>query len=363
MQAHPRLVQVTTRAEEIDTAGDAYVGIRRILVDRSESLGPLVLALPALAALRDAYASAWIALLVRPSTAALASLVPVVDQVLEMPAEPGRLAALIRAFRADLLIAMSPGGRVPLAAAAARVPHRAGFARRVYSPLFERRVDVTSRGRERHEVEHALALAHRVGARAGPARFPIAFPAAAGESAGEWLEAHHVARPFAVLRIEGFGGCPSWPAGHFVRLATLLEAEGCRVVFSVGPGDEATSRALDAAELAVRRMPRFTGDLTTLPALLRLAPLVVGNSTGTVHLAAALGTPTLMLHGPWRICAAERWGPYAANGWSLVAESTEARQWSARDRARHGTELLSTMSPALVLSAALALLDGREPSL
>ncbi len=364
MQTRPHVVQVVRRAEAVPRQGEPWAGIRRILVARTDALGPLVLALPAIAALRDAYPSAWLALLARPSTAPLAGLVAGVNQVIADTGESNRLSAEMRAFRADLFVSMSAGGRIPWAAATARVRHRVGPGHRVYSALFERRVGERRASEETHEVEQTLSYARAAGASGGPARFPLAIPLPAAESAKVWLAEHGVRRPFVVLRPEsGPTASPPWPPGHFVRLATLLAAEGTQVVFSVGPGDEAAPRILDAADLAVRRLPRFTGDLATLPAFVQAASLVVGNGTGAVHLAAALGTPTLAIQAPWSSCGPTRWGPYASNGWSLVSDHPEAAQWGARERGSRGRDLMATISPAAVLSCALAILDGRTPAL
>ncbi len=364
MQARARVHQVTRRAEEALERGAPFSDVRRILVTRTEPLGPLVLSLPAVAALRGAYPSAWLGLLGRPSTAPLARLVSGVDQVIEETADANRLSAMLRSFRADLFVSMSAGGRMPWAAATARIRHRVGPGGRVYSALFERRVDERGAARDRHEVEVALAHAHRCGAAPGPACFPLSIPAAASESARMWLGEHGIRRPFAVIRPESGGAsCPPWPAGHFVRLATLLAAEGVHVVFSIGPADEATSRLLDAAELPTRRMARFTGDLSTLPALVQAASIVIGNGTGPLHLAAALGTPTLFLQAPWPSCGPRRFGPYASNGYSLVPEPSAGTAASAREDAEKGREMMAGISPAAALSCALSILDGRAPTL
>jgi ADP-heptose:LPS heptosyltransferase len=363
VQARPRLCQVTRRAEEVRLSGEVFAGVRRILVARTGSLGPLVLALPAVAALRSAYPSAWLALLVRESTAPLARLVGAVDEVVEDAGEPNRLSTKIKAYRADLFLSMSAETRIPWAAATARIPHRVGPGHRIYSALFERRVNERAASAERHEVEYALSYAHRCGARGGPAAFPLTIPGPAAESARTWLREHGVGGPFVVLRPESGGaGCPPWPAGHFVRLATLLAAEGVRVVFSIGPGDEAIPGLLDAAELPTRRMARFTGDLATLPALVQAASLVVGSGGGPLHLAAALGTPTLCMQAPWPSCGPARWGPYAPNGYSLVPEIPRSSSWNARERERLGGGLMASISPAAALSSAIAILDGRPPS-
>ncbi len=363
MQARPRLLQVERRPEGVRTPGERFGDLRRLVVVCTEPLASLVLSLPAAAALRKTYPEAWLAMLVRPSTAPLARLATGVDEVIEDTADSELLTRTLREFRADLLVTTSPGGRIPWAATTTRIPHRVGPAHRVYSPLFDRRVDERRRAGDRHEVEYTLSYAHRAGAPGGPASFPIAVPEAATESSKEWLGERKIKPPYVVLRPESSRSCPPWPFGHFMRLAALLRAEGVDVVFSIGPTEAEASQELDRAELGVRRLPRFTGEIPTVAACLSRAALVVGHSTGPVHLAAALGAPTLALHGPWPSCGHTRWGPYAANGWCLVAESDEVRKWSARERARRGEGFMATISPAAALSCALAILDGRPPRL
>ncbi len=363
MQASPRLVQVERRAEEVRTPGERWPDVRRIVVVRNDRLGDLVLTLPAVDALRSSYPGAWLALLVRPATAALARLVEGVDEVLEDTGDADRLGATLREFRADLLVSISPGGRIPWVAMMARVPHRVGQGYRVYSPLFERRVDEHRHAGARHEVEYALSYAHRAGAGGRPARFPIVVPQTARDCVAGWLETHRISPPYVLLHPGSGGSCPAWPTGHFVRLATLLRAEGVTVVLSLGPTDESAAKVLDAAEPEVRRLPRFGGDLQALAACVAGASLVISNSTGPLHLAAALKTPTLAFHAPWPSCAPGRWGPYAADGWCLVADLPGAERWSRRERVRGGADLLATISPAAALSCALALLDRQAPAL
>jgi ADP-heptose:LPS heptosyltransferase len=363
LQARPGLHQVVRRAQEVRAPGQPFGGVRRLAVVRNDRLGDLVLTLPAVAALRAAYPSAWLALVVRPATAPLARIVEGVDEVIEDDGRPGTLHDALALFRPDLLVAIAPGGRTSWAALRARVPHRVGTGYRLYSPMFERTVDERRSAGARHEAEYALAFAHRAGAPGGAARFPIRVPDTASESLAAWLGEHQVPERWVVLHPGSGGSCPAWPAGHFVRLAALLRAEGVPVVFSVGPTDETIARALDDAPAQVRRAARFAGDLPTLAALLGRSAVVVSNSTGPLHLAAACGAPTLAFHAPWPTCGVARWGPYAENGWGLVAELPEALAWSATLRRERGEELLSALSPATALACVLSLLESGRPTL
>ena len=333
--------------------------MRRIVVARHDRLGDLVLSLPAVHALRLAYPSARLALLVDPTLAPLARSVEGVDRVIE--AAPRGLRRRLREFEADLLVCISRGVAIPWAGLRARIPHRVGSGYRYYSAIFGRRVREHRSGGARHEAEYALSFAHRAGAPAGPARFPLRLSKEVEREAKDWLAKHELGNRFVLLHPGGSGSCPCWPIEHYVRLAALLEGEGLRVALSIGPSDRAVATALEAAPETTRRLPWFTGGLEQLAVLCKRAGLVATNSTGPLHLAAALGTPTLGFFAPWPSCGVGRWGPYAENGWVLVADLEEARRWSRRQRRRRGAALLETIAPDLAASCVKNLLEGRPP--
>ena len=93
-----------------------------------------------------------------------------------------------------------------------------------------------------------------------------------------------------------------------------------------------------AAGLAPRPILAPPTDLDELTALLRRASLMVAGDTGPLHLAAAVGTPTLGLFGPTR---AERNGPYGPHGRAL--QSPDAT--------------MAGLDPERVLALAVEMLD------
>jgi ADP-heptose:LPS heptosyltransferase len=320
------LEQVVRRAEEIRTSGTKWPKVRRIAVVRNDRLGDLVATIPAIAAMRRAYPAAHLTVVTRPLTAPLARTIDGVDAVAE---DPGTLSGLTRVLREaapDLLVSIAIGGRTAFAAIAAGIPHRVGPGYRPYSPLFTRTVNEHRSGGERHEVEYALSYAHRSGASAGPASFSIGVGADEDARLRGWLMASEVRTPFVVVHPGSGGSCPAWPVERFLDLCGMLLEERRSVVLSVGPGDVPALMSIAGDTARVRAIPRFTGELPELAALLKGAALVVSNSTGPLHLAAALGTPTLALHAPWATCGVSRWGPYAANGWAIVAGNEEAKR-------------------------------------
>ena len=363
MQVRPRLLQVERHPEQVRTPGHRWNDVRRLAVVRDDRMGDLVLTLPAVHALRTTYPAARLVLMVAPAQLPLARMIEGVDEVLEAERRTEGLRRQFERIGSDLVVCVSRRAGPAWAAFRAGVPHRVGSGRRLYSPLYERRVMESRRGGARHEAEYALSFAHRAGATGGVARFPLAIPDEAMAGIDAWLASRRVPDRFVVLHPGSGGSCPVWPATHYGQLAARLHAEGVPVVLSIGPLDGTVRQELEQTTPAARVLPCFDAGFPLLPGLLRRATLLIGNSTGPLHLAAALGTPTLALHAPWPTCGVRRWGPYAGNGWGLVAEHPQADRWSQRERRRHARALMATISPRTTAGCALDLLEGRTPRL
>ena len=95
----------------------------------------------------------------------------------------------------------------------------------------------------------------------------------------------------------------------FGQLAARLVRRGTSVVVTGGPGEgrlvgDVVRHSGDAAKALSRTLP-----LLTLAALIRKADAFVSNSTGPLHIAAAVGTPVVAFYPPIRQCSPVRWGP------------------------------------------------------
>jgi lipopolysaccharide heptosyltransferase II len=88
-----------------------------------------------------------------------------------------------------------------------------------------------------------------------------------------------------------------WPTERFAALAQKVSARGARVVVMGGPAETPATARVAAASRGALDVGGRT-DLADLAALLSLCDLVVTNDTGPMHLAGAVGTPTVSLWGP-----------------------------------------------------------------
>jgi ADP-heptose:LPS heptosyltransferase len=287
--------------------------VRRIAVLRANGLGDLVFALPALEALRHAYPAAEIVLLARKWHRDLLEGRPgPVDRVEALSAPPGEAAedALVARLgdeRLDLALQMHGGGRQsnPLVAQlGARVT--AGFRSPDAAPLDLWLPYVYLQP----EVLRYLELAALVGAA------PVGLAPRLAVVDEDRQEAEEVVRgggrPLAVLHPGATDARRRWPAERFAAVARALAAEGVEVLVTGDERDREMAADVARAAGGAARDVSARLSLGGLAGLLAGARVMVANDSGPLHLAAAVGAPTVGLF----------WGPNLINS-TLV------------DRARH----------------------------
>ena len=161
-----------------------------------------------------------------------------------------------------------------------------------------------------HIVERYLDVARALGCRVDEVRFPVAVSPAEAASADALLAAEgvHEDHRFAVLAIGANWPNKRWPVKCFAVLVEWLYGEKLIPVL-VGGGRLDESLVCDIEALTEVPPVNLVGrtSLKELAHIFKRADLVLGGDTGPVHLAAGLGTKTVMLMGP---TDANRNGPY-----------------------------------------------------
>jgi heptosyltransferase-1 len=290
----------------------------RFLLVRLGSLGDIVHALPAAGALRDTFPGARVDWIVDAKWARLLEGNSDISEVvvLDRKSASGVRAAVkkLRAAQYTCAIDFQALYKSALLPFWARVPRRIGFkssyAREGLAALLYTEV-LNPRGP--HKVEHNLTLVERAGARCSQPRFALAIRTDDEEIASQQLAAHGLG-DFYVLNPGGGWRSKCWPAERYGELhRSLYAARGWRGVLTVGPGE---SELAECAKRAAGDSPLVVIDvgLGPLMALLRRAKFVVSADTGPLHLASALGAPTIGLFGPTDPC---RNGPFSPDDVTL----------------------------------------------
>lgn len=294
-------------------------GVLRVAVLRALVLGDLLCATPALRALKRGLPRAELTLVGLPWARELAARLDSVDHFVELPGWPGlperpeapadeRRAFVddMRARRFDWALQMHGSGSVvnPLVGAwGAR--HAAGFRRPGDAVPEGAAATFAAWPETGTEVERLLALTDHL--RLPRRGLALDFPLRDDDrrAAARLLEGLGQ-RPLAIVHAGSQLPSRRWPAGRFAAVADTLADAGLAVLLTGTGPEAAVVRAVAGAMRHPARDLAGRTTLWTLGALVERARLVVCNDTGISHVAAALGTPSVVVSSGGD---ALRWAP------------------------------------------------------
>jgi ADP-heptose:LPS heptosyltransferase len=285
-----------------------------ILVVRTDKLGDFITALPTLYALKHYDSENRIVACVAPLNRELAAACDFIDEVVVDTGEglPG-FAMKLRALKADASVTLFSNTRVALAQFLARIPRRIAPATKLAQFFYTDRITQRRSRVEMAEYEYNLQLAG--------ALFPkmdIAFRRPLLQFAKEETDAvyrafctkYDIGKPIAAFH-PGSGGSTeaNWSLDQYIELIrTMQNRRDVQVVMTFGP-DESALRQEAAEKAAGLDIVFYTSKngLVDFAKLLASFRLFVSTSTGTYHLAAAVGTPTMTFFGDSRFASVKRW--------------------------------------------------------
>lgn len=287
--------------------------LQRILVTIPNWVGDVVLATPALAALRAHFPNAHIAYLMRRYVREILDGGGWHDQEMFWPDRKagGVLGerALIRQIRDlsfDAILLLTNSFRSGLLAWLARIPKRVGYARDGRTLLLTDRLrPLRANGAfvPASVLPYYIKIVEHIGCTVSDRRLRLGVTSEQ-ESAGLTLKAHYgltSGGPYAAINPgAAFGAAKCWPPEHFAGLCDWLRTErGLRCVLVGAPGEAPLMRSIaKAARTDVICCDNPGTTLGSLKPLIRDAALLVCNDTGPRHYGNAFNVPTLTLFGP-----------------------------------------------------------------
>ncbi len=304
----------------------------RLVVRAPNWLGDVIMALPALAAIRAHFGGAPLHVAASAALAPVFTAVPDVGRVLSLPPDLRGEIATLAAGEFDAVLLLPNSFRAAWVAWRAGIRERWGYRTDWRGVLLTRAVPRPRRHRLRrtprlvqHHAEYFLDLVRGLGmATPSPLAARLVPPPSALARGRALLEAHGAdpERPLVAFAPgAAYGHAKRWPPAHFAALALKVWRErGVRTVLVGSLADrdaalEIESRVSSAAsptEKAARPLIDLVGrtDLATLLGVLRACRLAVSNDSGAMHVAAALGVKVVALFGPTDERATSPLGPH-----------------------------------------------------
>jgi lipopolysaccharide heptosyltransferase II len=304
---------------------------RNILCIRLDALGDVLMTTPALRALKESGAGGRrITLLTSSAGAEIATLIPEVDKTITydppwMKAaphvnhdDPEHLVRKLVYSKFDAAVIFTVFSQNPLPAALlaymAGIPLRLAYCREnPYQLLtnWEREVDDFHRSDLRHEVQRQLDLVASVGSTTEDVHLSLYSDPVVEERVLDKLRntGLDVERPWLILHPGATAPSRRYPPEHFAKAAARLISEfGFQVLLT---GNESERDLVERIRSDIGHASlSLVADLNlqAFTSLIHLAPLLISNNSGPVHMAAALGTPVVDLyaltnpqHTPWMV--------------------------------------------------------------
>lgn len=286
--------------------------MRNILIIKLRYIGDVLLATPTVQALKAAYPAARLTVVVNRGTEAILAANPDVDETLSLDkrslAAQWRVLSDLRRRRFDTVIDLTDADRSAFLTWISRAPVRIGFndEQRWRGRCYTVVVKAHSPG---HRIERDLASLAPLGILAGDSAPRLWLTAEDEQGADELLDRLGVrGQPtIMVLQPGARYWFKAWPFERFAELADRLAAEyRCQVL--IGGSEQEGDLAQRICRTAKSHPISMAGlsDVRTFAAVLKRSALFVGNDSGAMHIASAVGTPVVALFGPSNPA---EWGP------------------------------------------------------
>ncbi len=307
--------------------------MKKILITRTDRIGDVVLSTPVFKSIKSSFPSVSISVLVRPYTKDIVTDNPNVDEVIIYDTEGEhrtikgllKLAKEIKDRKFDTALILFLDFRVGLLAYLSKIPKRIGPAAKLAQIFLTDRVVQHRSKVDKHEADYNLELAEYLGAKA-IRQSEIYIPDEITKGVDKLFsklktQNSKLKTPIVGIHPGSGGSARNWRDERYTELANKISDNTGAVIFVTGgPGeDELLDKIVNSIRGNVVKYISY-GGLKELSAIIKRFNVMVGPSTGPVHIAAAVGTHVVSIYCPIFVCQPRRWGPIGERDVAIVPD-------------------------------------------
>ena len=333
----------------------------RILLVRDDRVGDLVLATPALRALRETYPKSYIAMLVSRYAKDIVEGNPCLDDLL-VHNRDGFLKLLreVKEKKFDVVIVLFPSLKTALLGFLGRIPLRISTGFKFYQFLFNRLIYLRRSQSLKHEIEYNLDLVRLIGADVKDKKPSVVINKEDEEFADKFLEGGGIKRGDLLIGLNPGSGFSArkWSEENFAELAKILNKElGARILILWGPKDKDLAKKVSDLSGGVAGLA-FETNLRQLAALMKRCALIVTNNTGPMHIAAAAGASMVEIFDPKWACSPLRWGHHG-DGNIILKPDIDCRKKCGPEECEH-SDCMDKITVEMVFEASKKILENKK---
>ncbi|HIP07392.1 MAG TPA: lipopolysaccharide heptosyltransferase family protein [Mariprofundaceae bacterium] len=285
-----------------------------ILIVRNDKIGDFITALPACYILKKDMPDCHITVLISPINQSIAEACNFIDDVIvdDKQQSAFQLAKLLKTYNFDLSFTLFSNTRVAIAQWLARIPTRYAPATKIAQIFFNKRIKQRRSQVKMPEFSYNVQLIQ--------AAFPnidTHYPKPLLKFAEhETQQVYHnfctalnINKPVVAFH-PGFGGSSdaNWNINEYIILAMSIQHLDVNIVFTFGAGDEYFYETFMANKGDLNAQAYFSkGSVLDFAKLQASFRLFVSTSTGTFHLASAVGTATMTFFADSLFASDKRW--------------------------------------------------------
>lgn len=319
--------------------------IKKILVIRIDRIGDLILSTPVFRSLKQTYAEAQVHVLVREYTKDLIINNKNVDKIMVL-----EKAIIDQDY--DLAIVLNSGITANRFAFMSKAKFRIGYEGRGGSFLLTKKIKDDRDTRIRHEVVSALELAGITDCTTDDKTLEVSVTAQGEKIADEFFTINNLSSTDFLVMIHPGARQDyiRWNTLGFAEVADMLiQKKSAKVILLCGKEED---RLVEEVNNFMNNEAIIASNisLTGLVSLIKRVKLFIGNSTGPMHIASALGTPLVAIFGSRHpLDSVEEWGPWGENN-CVVRADVNCINCHPSD-CRDDFKCMSKISPDQVLRA------------
>lgn len=320
----------------------------KILIIKLRHLGDVLMTTPCLTALKEAYPQSQITMIVNQGTEDIVRDNPCLSEIITLEREPKKknweefryqmqFISHLRQKRFDLSIDFTAGDRGAILSLLSGAKQRIGYHPKKRKQWWWKHAftqTVKTPGDNRHVVEHHLDALRLLGI--NPPKNPLRFYSTPeDQEAVSWLliqKGYENQKPYMVIHPTSRWMFKTWRLDGYAQVIDYIQVNlGWTVMVTSGPD----TKERDAVKEILRQCQTNPIDLAGQLSLKQLGCLIAGGKfffgvdSAPMHIAAAVGTPVIVLFGP---SGDHMWGPWGEG--HLVIK----KDWACRPCGQDGCQ-------------------------
>lgn len=294
---------------------------KNILIVRTDRIGDVILTLPLAGIIKKVYADSRITFLVREYTKNIVSNHPFIDEVIVINESKNKVSffdnvEIIKSKKFDVCIVARPSFVIAIILFFSGIKNRIGTGYRSYSLFFNQRVYEHRKTAEHHELEYNVNLLNKIGIKNSVSEENVCYDLTVDYGALQKViqllldEKVDLQKRIIIVHPGSGGSSVDLPVEKFIELVNKLDDDNFQIILTGNKNEAALCNKIKSSSKAINFAGKF--NLEELTALISKCSIFISNSTGPIHIAAALRKFTVGFYPKIVSCSQERWGPYTS---------------------------------------------------